>query len=109
VIHASLRIQWQQKVGICGRSGSGKSTLLMALVKTTRVRSGLVDVGGTNLGSVPAGALRRCVMALPQEGALIDGTVRSNVDPHGKFTDAQVWSCLQVIIGVYMIRIYKSV
>jgi ABC-type multidrug transport system fused ATPase/permease subunit len=48
-------------------------------------------------------------MALPQEGALIDGTVRSNVDPHGKFTDAQVWSCLQVIIGVYMIRIYKSV
>ncbi len=34
-------------------------------------------------------------MALPQDCCLFAGTVRENVDPHQKFSDAQIWESLE--------------
>ena len=95
VIHANLKIACQQKVGICGRSGSGKSTLLMAIVKTTKVSSGLLNFGAKNIDSIPLKVLRQNVMALPQDCCLFAGTVRDNVDPSDKFSDSEIWNCFE--------------
>ena len=95
VVRANFRVPSQQKIGICGRSGSGKSTLLMALVKTTKVSSGLLTIGGQNIGSIPIDVLRQNVMAVPQDCCIFAGSIRDNVDPHKKFSDSEIWKCLE--------------
>ncbi|KPA78899.1 putative mitochondrial p-glycoprotein-like protein [Leptomonas pyrrhocoris] len=79
-----------QKVGVVGRTGSGKSTLLLALLRLVEVCGGCMRVCGRDAQSYTLPALRRLFSMIPQDPVLFDGTVRSNVDPFGDATDAEV-------------------
>ncbi len=66
-------------LAVLGRSGSGKSLLLKALSGLQGASHGVVRWGHLPLANWPADELARCVGYLPQEVALLDGTLAENV------------------------------
>ncbi|CAI9771063.1 unnamed protein product [Fraxinus pennsylvanica] len=66
----SLSIHGGEKVGVVGRTGSGKSTLIQVFFRS---RFGII----------------------PQEPVLFEGTVRSNIDPLGLYSDDEIWKSLE--------------
>jgi ATP-binding cassette, subfamily C (CFTR/MRP), member 1 len=86
----SFAIAPGQKVGVVGRTGSGKSTLLLAFLRLVEVCGGRMLVCGRDAQTYTLPALRRLFSMIPQDPVLFDGTIRSNVDPFGDATDAEV-------------------
>ncbi|KAF6821893.1 ABC multidrug transporter [Colletotrichum plurivorum] len=87
----SLSIKPGQKVGICGRTGSGKTSLLLSLLRILEMpSSGSITLDGVDLSAHTRRAIRPHLITLPQDPVTLPGTVRNNIDPHGRFDgDAQ--------------------
>ncbi|KAG5358572.1 Oligomycin resistance ATP-dependent permease YOR1 [Yarrowia sp. B02] len=83
------------KIGICGRTGAGKSTILQSLFRIVELETGKISIDGVDIASMSLEQLRKGLSNIPQESVLFAGTVRSNLDPLGEHTDAEMWSCLQ--------------
>ncbi|KAJ2783212.1 Multidrug resistance-associated protein 6 [Coemansia javaensis] len=86
----SLHIRAGERIGIVGRTGSGKSSLVNALLRIVELESGSVAVDGVDVARVGVHDLRRQIGVVPQAGALFEGTLRSNFDPLGEHSDADV-------------------
>lgn len=93
----SLDIPAGQKVGICGRSGSGKSTLLMGLSRVAKLLYGSISVDGRDIRTINLRELRTFVWSVPQDVTLFSGTIRTNIDPESRFSDAEIWQALEKI------------
>lgn len=76
---------------------SGKSTLFLALLRLLDLEKGSIEVDGIDLSRVPHDVVReRCFIAIPQDGfVLLETSLRSAIDPFGKFSDAQVTAVLK--------------
>lgn len=82
-------------LGVIGGTGSGKSTLVRLLSRLYDAGSGAVEVFGTDVRSYPLAQLRGIVSVVPQDVALVSGTVRSNLlwrDPQA--SDEDLWEAL---------------
>ena len=66
-------------VAVGGASGAGKSTLLAVLLGFLAPTSGRVLVGGLPLAELDPGAWRSAVAWVPQQPALLAGTIADNV------------------------------
>jgi len=84
-----------QKIGICGRTGSGKTTLTNLLFRLIHPAKGRILIDGVDISWVPLDVLRRSISIIPQDPLLFKDTIRYNVDPEGKYTDAAIWTALQ--------------
>jgi len=93
----SFAIGAGQKVGVVGRTGSGKSTLLLAFLRLVEVCEGEIVVCGKPARSYALRELRQLFSMIPQDPVLFEGTVRSNVDPFGAASDAEVWDALEQV------------
>ncbi|KAJ2868418.1 hypothetical protein GGH94_000118 [Coemansia aciculifera] len=86
----TFSIRPEERVGIVGRTGSGKSSLLQALLRVVELESGSISIDGIDLRKVGLHGLRRSISVVSQTAALLEGTMRSNIDPFGEHTDAEI-------------------
>ncbi|KAL5983764.1 ABC transporter C member 14 [Asimina triloba] len=91
----TLSIRGGQKIGIVGRTGSGKSTLIQAFFRVVEPSGGKIIIDGVDICKLGLHDLRSRFGIIPQEPVLFEGTVRSNVDPIGNYSDEEIWKSLE--------------
>ncbi|KAI7979145.1 ABC transporter C family member 14, partial [Camellia lanceoleosa] len=87
----TLNIHGGEKVGIVGRTGSGKSTLIQVFFRLVEPSGGKIIIDGVDICKLGLHDLR------PQFGIILrpcafQGTVRSNIDPIGLYSDTKYGS-----------------
>uniref|UniRef100_A0A3Q1C5A7 Cystic fibrosis transmembrane conductance regulator n=1 Tax=Amphiprion ocellaris TaxID=80972 RepID=A0A3Q1C5A7_AMPOC len=86
----SFSVDGGQSVGLLGRTGSGKSTLLSALLRLAST-DGEISIDGVSWSSVSLHTWRRAFGVVPQRVFILTGTFRMNLDPHGRYSDEDLW------------------
>ena len=84
---------------VLGRTGSGKSTIANALLATQTPSTGTVKIGSMDISRVDRTALRNRVTFIQQDPTLFPGTLRDNIDPEGKFSDAECENAIHRVLG----------
>lgn len=91
----NISIKASEKVGIVGRTGSGKSSMMIALLRMVEVAGGEILVDGVNLRDLGLNDVRKKITIIPQDPVLFSGTIRFNLDPFNRHTDAELWDALE--------------
>jgi ABC-type bacteriocin/lantibiotic exporters, contain an N-terminal double-glycine peptidase domain len=97
LVDASLRVEAGQSVALVGPTGAGKSTLTDVILGVLEPRTGDVLISGVQ----PREAIDRwpgAITYVPQNVALVGGTVRDNVAlglPSEDVDDQLVWEALE--------------
>uniref|UniRef100_A0A4W6BTB1 Cystic fibrosis transmembrane conductance regulator n=1 Tax=Lates calcarifer TaxID=8187 RepID=A0A4W6BTB1_LATCA len=86
----SFSVEGGQSVGLLGRTGSGKSTLLSALLRLAST-DGEISIDGVSWSSVSLQTWRKAFGVVPQKVFILTGTFRMNLDPHGRYSDEELW------------------
>lgn len=81
-----------EKVGIVGRTGSGKSTVLLSLMRILEIseedkkeHNSFIQIDGVKISSLGLHQLRSKVTIIPQDPFLLEGTLKTNLDPFTKY------------------------
>nr|CAB3483987.1 unnamed protein product [Digitaria exilis] len=91
----NINISGGEKIGVAGRTGCGKSTLVQALFRLVEPAEGKMIIDGIDICTLGLHDLRSRFGIIPQEPVLFEGTIRSNIDPIGQYSDAKIWQALE--------------
>lgn len=84
---------------VLGRTGSGKSTVANVLLVTATAAAGQVRIGDVDLSAVNRTALRSRITFVQQDPTLFPGTLRDNMDPSGRFSEAACRNAIHRVLG----------
>ncbi|XP_046388552.1 multidrug resistance-associated protein 1-like [Ischnura elegans] len=84
-----------EKVGIVGRTGAGKSSLTLSLFRIIESVGGAILIDGIDIAKLGLHTLRGRLTIIPQDPVLFSGTLRMNLDPFEKHSDAEIWIALE--------------
>ncbi|XP_076446071.1 ATP-binding cassette sub-family C member 4-like isoform X2 [Babylonia areolata] len=96
-----LRNMWcciraQEKMGVMFKSAAEQRLFLSMLLRMTDYK-GFIRIDGIELHGIGFQRLREKIFVIPQDPRLFLGTVRQNLDPVSRFTDAQIWRVLDEV------------
>ena len=95
--HITLTILPHEKIGIVGRTGAGKSSFIQTLFRMGTLVDGEIRIDHIDISTVGLDDLRRRISIIPQDPVLFTGTMRSNLDQFGDYSDAEVWHALEQV------------
>ncbi|KAI4108664.1 MAG: hypothetical protein LQ339_002180 [Xanthoria mediterranea] len=95
--NVSFQVRPGERVGIVGRTGAGKSSLALALFRGLEAEEGKIVIDDVDVGLIGLQDLRESITVVPQDPTLFTGTIRSNLDPFGLFTDEEIFSTLRKV------------
>ncbi|XP_034235576.1 multidrug resistance-associated protein 1-like isoform X2 [Thrips palmi] len=90
----SFGVSGGQKVGIVGRTGAGKSSLTLALFRIVEAADGKIIIDDVDISTLGLHELRSRITIIPQDPVLFSGSLRMNLDPFAKHSDAELWTAL---------------
>ncbi|KJX95881.1 ABC transporter family protein [Zymoseptoria brevis] len=91
----NMTIASGERIAIIGRTGAGKSSIANVLFRLTELDSGSITIDDVDISQVAVRELRSRLSIVPQDPALFQGTVRSNLDPFNAYEDLHLWSALR--------------
>lgn len=91
----SVQIKSGERVGVVGRTGCGKSSLLLTLMRLIEPTSGRVTIDDVDVGTIGLHSLREKAAIIPQDPAILTGTIRFNLDPFATKPDKELWDALE--------------
>ncbi|XP_010022988.1 PREDICTED: multidrug resistance-associated protein 6 [Nestor notabilis] len=94
--HVNLSIKGQEKIGITGRTGAGKSTLAVGVLRLVEAAEGAILIDGLDIAQLGLHDLRSKITVIPQDPVLFSGSLRMNLDPLNQYTDADIWTALEL-------------
>lgn len=91
----TLEVLPREKIGVVGRTGAGKSSIAMVLMRIVELSGGSIEIDGVNIAKLGLKELREAIVIIPQDATLFSGTIRSNLDPFDRYSDAELWNSLE--------------
>ncbi|KNZ81013.1 Multidrug resistance-associated protein 1 [Termitomyces sp. J132] len=98
----SFNVHSGEKIGIVGRTGAvtlSLNTLFTpinsTITSTVELRNGKIEIDGCDISRMGLSTLRNSIALVPQDSTMFIGTLRSNLDPKGLCTDAELVSVIQ--------------
>ena len=68
---------------------------MVSLFRLVELCEGRILLDGVDISSLGLDKLRRSMAIIPQDPILYSGTLRTNLDPFGEYSDAQIWAVLE--------------
>ena len=101
----SLRIAPGERVALVGVSGAGKTTVANLVAGIHRPRAGRVELGGTELGEIPASVRPGRVALVSQEVHVFVGSLADDLRlARPLATDDELWAALATVDALAWVR-----
>ena len=86
-------------------SSDGAGTIISVITRSATLASGRVLLDNVDISTLDVDALRDRIAVVPQNTALLDGTIRFNLDPEQICTDEEIWASLE---ETFLANIFES-
>ncbi|CAB4281454.1 unnamed protein product [Prunus armeniaca] len=99
----SPSIHGGENIGVVGRAGRGKSTLIQVFFRLVEPSGGKIIIVGIDITTIGLQNIRSRFGIIPQEPVLFEGTVGSNIDPVGMYSDEEIWKVKNTMLSGFRI------